>query len=104
MRLPPTRVHNIDLLSANFLSRYVRVVEFDYAWLKAMLRAWTTHIQQDSAVRFLHLVTVEYGHIQVPVFEELKQLLSNDNIVVAGEGFTHLVHLLFSYLYEARVW
>ena len=58
-------MHNVDFLSArDCLARgVIWINELDQAWFETILGSLAANIENNSAVRFLDLVSIEYRHI-----------------------------------------
>ena len=83
-------MHEVDLLGPNGLGRRRgSVVKLDLTGLQAELGTNVAEIEIDGAIQTLNLVLDEQRHLDMAVFKELVQLLSNDSPLVGTEFLAH---------------
>lgn len=94
---------DINRLCPRYGARVARIQELNLARSDAVLRAGSTDVENDCAIWFLDLISVENRHIQVFVLEELEELLAHNDEVVAGEVGAHFIYFLLDDVDKAHV-
>ena len=90
-------MHEVDLLGPDGLARWrASVVKLDLTRLQAELGANVAEIEIDGAIEALDLVLDEQRHLDMAVFKEFVQLLSNDCPFVRTEFLAHGLESRFS--------